>query len=155
VFYKTLAKFWKFLNSNLHWHILWLAHDKFMLGICGLVVNQQGEILLLRHRFWKEGSWGLPSGYAKKREKVEDTLIRELREETGYEISDIRLFEVIGGYKLRLEIILTGRLSGGIQRLDTSEVMEARFFPLNDLPETLLESHKHFVKKAVMQGLFK
>lgn len=153
--YKLLAKIWKLLNGNIHWHVLWLAHDKFMLGICGVVVDQEGKILLLRHRFWKEGSWGLPSGYAKKRERVEDTLAREVHEETGYIVSDVRLLEVISGYKLRLEIILVGRVTGGTQQLHDGEVLEARFFSLNDLPDALLESHRRFVEKAINRDLFR
>jgi ADP-ribose pyrophosphatase YjhB (NUDIX family) len=36
-----------------------------MVGTSGVIFNDRGEILLLKHRFWKKDSWGLPSGYLK------------------------------------------------------------------------------------------
>lgn len=115
------------------------------------MINDEDEVLLLRHRFWKAGSWGLPSGYAKKGEKVEDTLARELKEETSLELQHAKLLKIVSGYKLRLEIILVGRVRPGTIHLDEGEILEAKFFKLDDLPQGLLDSHRQFVAAALEQ----
>jgi ADP-ribose pyrophosphatase YjhB (NUDIX family) len=96
-----LVKIWRLLRGTSQWSILWFAHPKCMIGVLGVVLNEQQEILLLRHRFWRPGSRGLPSGYANRNEKLEDTLRREVREETGYEVTVSRSLRMVSGYRLR------------------------------------------------------
>lgn len=49
--------------------------------------NKNKEILLLKTV--KEGKWSLPGGKSEGDETYEETLAREVREETGYQIEDI------------------------------------------------------------------
>lgn len=59
-----------------------------MIGVTGLVRDPDGRVLLLRHRMWPSGQqWGLPTGYARKRERFEDTVVREVKEETGLDVT--------------------------------------------------------------------
>lgn len=145
-----LVKLWKALKiGTLQWYLLWILHHKFIIGVSGVILNEQGHILLLRHRFWKEGSWGLPGGYAEQRETLEATLCRELREETGYLVAIERVLSIVSGYKLRLEVSFVGRLSGGELHLDPREIIEARFFAPDELPSGLLRSHRHLIEMAL------
>jgi 8-oxo-dGTP diphosphatase len=143
-----LVRIWRLLRGTPQWYILWFAHPKFIIGVSGVVLNEQQQILLLRHRFWRPGSWGLPSGYANRNERLEDALRREVREETGYEIVVSRLLRMVSGYRLRLEVSYLGYLTGGQFRLDPKEVIEARFFSRNELPEGLLPSHRDILTLA-------
>ena len=143
-----LVKVWRLLRGTPQWYILWLAHRKFIIGVSGVVTNGQGQILLLRHRFWQPGSWGLPSGYANRNETLENTLCREVREETGLEIQVTRFLRMVSGFRLRLEVSFAGKLTGGTFRLDPKEVIEARFFLQDALPEGLLPSHREIIKLA-------
>lgn len=130
------------------WRALWLAHDKFIIGVTGVILDNEKNVLLLRHTYWPEGSWGLPSGYAEHGEKLEDTLTREVKEETGYEIEVEKLLQLTSGYQLRLEVAYLGKLKGGELRIAPKEVMEAKFFPLDETPESLLESHKILIEEV-------
>lgn len=143
-----LVRIWRLLRGTPQWYILWLAHRKFIIGVSGVVTNDQGQILLLRHRFWRPGSWGLPSGYANRSETLENTLRREVREETGLEIQVTRFLRMVSGFRLRLEVSFLSHLSGGTLRLDPKEVIEARFFSQDALPEGLLPSHREIIKLA-------
>ncbi len=143
-----LVKIWRLLHGTPQWYILWFFHPKFIVGVSGVVLNEQQQILLQRHRFWKPGSWGLPSGYANRSERLEDTLRREVREETGYEITVSRRLRMVSGYRLRLEVSFLAHLVGGQFQLDPKEVIEARFFSLDELPEGLLPSHRDIIKLA-------
>jgi len=123
-------------------------HNKFIIGISGVVLNKQNQVLLLRHRYWKEGSWGLPSGYAKRGEKLEDTLSREVHEETGHIVKTRSFLKMTSGYKLRLEVSYIGDVVGGELKMDRREVLEAKFFSLDELPPSLLESHRDIIHLA-------
>ncbi len=143
-----LVRIWRLLKGTPQWYILWFFHPKFIIGVSGVVLNEQKQILLQRHRFWKPGSWGLPSGYANRNEKLEDTLRREVREETGYEVEVTGFLRMVSGYRLRLEMSFVGYLKGGTFRLDPKEVIEARFFSVEELPPGLLPSHREIIALA-------
>lgn len=132
---------WRHIKP-LQWRALWLAHDKFIVGVNGIIIDKNNNILLLRHKYWPEGTWGLPSGYAERGERLEEALAREVREETGFEIEVERLLEITSGYRLRLEVSYLGRIVGGELKIDADEIIEARFFPFEELPEQLIDKHK-------------
>lgn len=143
-----LVKIWRLLRGTPQWYVLWWAHHKFIIGVSAVIFNEQRQVLLLRHRYWKPGSWGLPSGYAERSETLEQTVCREIREETGYEVHVHHLLRVVSGYRLRLEVSYIGSWKGGTLRLDPKEVLEATFFSLDALPGGLLPSHRAIIALA-------
>ncbi|GER88978.1 NUDIX hydrolase [Dictyobacter vulcani] len=145
---RLLVGVWRLLRGPLQWYALWFAHHKFIIGVSGVILDDQQRILLLRHTFWKSGSWGLPGGYAEHSEKLEETLCRELREETGYQVQVEKLLRIVSGYKLRLEVSFVGNLIGGNLQLDPKEIIDARFFAIDELPEGLLPSHRDIIALA-------
>lgn len=58
-----------------------------------LVHDGAGKVLMIRTHKWGN-RWGIPGGKIERGEPSEDALRRELREETGLEISDIRFVMV-------------------------------------------------------------
>jgi len=54
-----------------------------------LVVGPSGRVLLIRTRKWKD-RWGVPGGKIAYGERMADAARRELREETGLAIRDLR-----------------------------------------------------------------
>ena len=149
-----LASIWRMLGSPIHWRILWLRHDKFMLGVSGVMLNEAGEVLLLQHTFWQKGSWGLPSGYIEKSETLEAGLQREIYEETQLRVEIERLLRTVSGYRLRLEMTYQGHIVGPAEpHLDPREVLAAQFFPLDQLPDGLLPSHREVIGLVRQQRL--
>lgn len=57
-----------------------------------LIFNHAGEVLMVRTRKWSD-RWGMPGGKIQMGESMVDALRREIREETGLEIEDVR-FEI-------------------------------------------------------------
>jgi 8-oxo-dGTP diphosphatase len=140
--HRLLARIWHLIRGPLQWRVLWLAHAKFMIGVTGIVRDQDGQVLLLRHRMWPEGKqWGLPTGYAKAGETFPDTIIREVREETGLTVAVGELAHLRSGYKLRLEVAYEARHTGGEPKLGSLEILDARWFPPDALPAGVLDAH--------------
>ena len=54
--------------------------------------DAQGRILL--HRRTDNGRWGLPGGTIETGETAEQAIVREVKEETGYEVRVIRLIGI-------------------------------------------------------------
>lgn len=141
-----LARLWR-LGKPLHlqWRFLWLVHAKFICGVTGVVRDEKGRVLLLRHRLWPPSrQWGFPTGYAIKGERHEDTIAREVREETGLTVEAGRLVKARSGFRYRIELYYEATLVGGLDGLvlDGKEVLEARLFHVDELPEGLAEVHR-------------
>src|SRR5579875_3071697 len=117
-------------------------------GNASVVYPLSGASQVHDRRFWRPGSWGLPSGYANRNETLENTLRREVREETGLEIEVTRYLRMVSGFRLRLEVSFLGKLCGGTIQLDPKEVIDAQFFAKDALPEGLLRSHREIIELA-------
>jgi len=122
------------------------AHDRFLVGVTGLGVDRSGQVLLARHRFGAP-QWRFLGGFLHPRERVEDALAREIREETGLVVEVGPVLEVVTGYRWeRVEIVFAYRVSSGSAALN-SEILELRSFAPDALPEVradqrgLIERH--------------
>jgi len=146
---RIVARVWKLIRGPLQWRVLWLAHAKFMVGVTGVVRNEEGEVLLLKHRMWPtDRPWGLPTGYAIKSEEFPRTIVREVREETGLEVVPGRLVQVTSGYQLRVEIAYEALHVGGALKIDSFEILEAKWFSPDALPEGMQEAHVQLIKAS-------
>jgi ADP-ribose pyrophosphatase YjhB (NUDIX family) len=61
----------------------WFVARPFSVGVLGLVIDEQGRILLVEQTY--RNGWYLPGGSVHRREGLDDALRRELREEVGVE----------------------------------------------------------------------
>ena len=122
------------------------AHDRFLVGVTGLGVDAAGRVLLARHRFGAP-QWRFLGGFLHPKERVEDALAREVREETGLAIAVGPILEVVTGYRwARVELVFAFRVTGGTPVL-TAEVAELEWFSPDRLPDVradqrgLIERH--------------
>ncbi|WP_308250001.1 NUDIX hydrolase [Sphaerisporangium fuscum] len=145
---KRLAvRLWRMIKGPMQWRVLWLRHAKFMVGVTGIVRDGDGNVLLLKHRFWPEGrQWGLPSGYANKGETFEDTVVREVREETGLDVRVRGLVYLRSGFRLRVEAAYEAEYAAGTIEPDRFEILEAGWFSPDALPDGLQEGHRLLIE---------
>lgn len=143
-----LLPLWRRMQNIWKWRVLYVLHAKFMVSVAGIILDDRRRVLLLRHRFWKTDAWGLPSGYAQRRERLEDALAREVREETGYHIGAARLLRVTSGFRLWVEVTYQARISGGTAKLDGREILAARFFAADELPADLPPTQRALILQA-------
>lgn len=146
---RIAAPVWNRFRGTGQWYALWLTNPTFMVGVSGVITDETGRVLLLQHRFWDAGTWGLPSGYMKRRESPEQAVAREVREETQLEASIDELIMIKGGFKLRLEMTYRGTVRHGPIALDEAEVLAADFFNHDQLPEGLLPTHRDLIHSTL------
>lgn len=132
---RLIARLWRLLRPVQN-RIVWSLNAKFVVGVIGVVRDDEGRVLLLRHRMWPPNrQWGLPSGFAHKGEDFRHTVVREVGEETGLDVEVGRLVMLNSGFRTRMEVAYEARLVGGEMRLDPFEILEARWCRPDDLPQ--------------------
>ena len=147
---ELLARAWKAMGPLQGW-LAWVLHPTFNVGVTGIVRADDGRVLLLRHRLWPEElQWGFPGGFAKRGEQFAETVVREIREETGLTVRVGRLLDVRVGDRYRAEVYYEAALVGGTEglALQDSEILEARLFPLDGLPAAMPSLHREFAGRV-------
>jgi len=115
----------------------------FMPAAGAAIINENKEILLQRRTDNK--CWGIPGGSMELGETFEETAVREVKEETGLNVSRLELFNIFSGEDLHYiypngdevyittAVFLCNDYSGDLIR-DEEESLELKFFKWNDLP---------------------
>ncbi|MGD0700213.1 MAG: NUDIX domain-containing protein [Trebonia sp.] len=145
---ELLARAWRVAGPFQGW-LAWVLHATFNVGVTGIVRAGDGRVLLLRHRLWpEEAQWGFPSGFAKRGEQFSETVVREVREETGLTVTVGRLLEVRAGDRYRAEVYYEATLVGGVDGLvlQRSEILDARLFALDGLPAAMPPLHRQYAR---------
>jgi 8-oxo-dGTP diphosphatase len=146
-----IATVWNGLGAPLRRRLAWLGNDRFIHGVSGIILDRQGRVLLLKHRFWVQQRWGLPGGHARHGETPGATLRRELMEETGLEVRPTRLLRVDTG-RGRLTVFILLAECDGEPVVKSAEIMEARFWEVGGLPGDLLASHAELLGRLLPLG---
>lgn len=142
-----------------------VLNHKFVLlqdGAAAIILNNQGQILLQSRA--DRDKWGLPGGCQELGERFQDTIIREVKEETNLDVKeeDLELIDIVSGPTRRNEypngdvvinntaLYLIRNFSGELKW--DSESKEMKFFSLDNLPENqhdpdLIETYKKFIKR--------
>jgi ADP-ribose pyrophosphatase YjhB (NUDIX family) len=118
------------------------ASASFLIGVLGIVTDENGRVLLFRHTYRPFAPWGLPSGFVKANESPAEAIEREVREETGLAIEVLEVLDLrTGARPQRLDVWLRCRSRGGSAK-PSAEVDEARFFEFDGLPPLIAEQER-------------
>ena len=146
---RVAERAWRAAGPLQGW-LAWVTGAKFNVGVTGIVRADDGRVLLLRHRLWPaDGQWGFPSGFAKHGETYPETIVREVREETGLTVLVGRLLDLRAGSRYRAEAYYEASLVGGLDGLvlEEREILEARLFALDELPRNMPQLHRALARR--------
>jgi ADP-ribose pyrophosphatase YjhB (NUDIX family) len=124
------------LREKIGHDLLWLT------GITGVVLNDAGEVLLVRRA--DDGRWSLVAGILEPGEQPAIALVREIQEETAVEAAVERLVSIEampasaypnGDQVQYLDLCFRCRHLSGDPRVNDDESLEVAWFPLSALPE--------------------
>jgi 8-oxo-dGTP pyrophosphatase MutT (NUDIX family) len=147
VLFRALAVFYNSLPVRWQRRILDRTQSRFLVGVVGLGVDPNGGVILARHRFGAP-EWRFLGGFLSPRERLEDALAREVREETGIEIEVGPILEANQGYRWqRVELVYAYRPLGGDLRL-SEELVELRAFDPADLPDVRADQRGIIERRA-------
>ncbi len=138
---------------------------KFVLlqdGAAAIIVNDKGKILL-QSRTDNE-RWGLPGGCQELGERFEETIIREVKEETNLDITEenLELIGIVSGNTRRKsypngDVVINNTILYCVKNYSgevkwDSESKEMKFFDLDNLPENqhdpdLVEAYIKYINK--------
>lgn len=131
-------------------------------GAAAIIVNDKGQILLQSRT--DNDRWGLPGGCQELGERFEETVIREVKEETNLDITEdnLELVGIISGGTRRKEypngdVVINNTALYCVKNYTgevkwDSESKEMKFFDLDNLPENqhdpdLVEAYIKYINK--------
>ena len=108
-------------------------------GVKVMLFNEQGELLLIRNSYGRSHLYVLPGGGIRPFEAPAAAAAREVREEVGIEADRVepRSTHYSEAEGKRDTIHVFSAFGSTDPKPDGVEVEEARFFPLDRLPETV------------------
>jgi NAD+ diphosphatase len=102
-----------------------------------VLVHDGDRVLLARKAIWTPGRYALLAGFVDNGESLEGAVCREVREEVGVDVTDIRY---VGSqnwpFPSQLMVGFLARYAGGDITVDREELEDARWFPRDALPNS-------------------
>ena len=127
-------------------------------GVSVFIQDQRGYFLFLLRS--DNHCWSPPGGMIEPGENPEDTALREVQEETGLTLTDLKLVSVIGGKEMfytypngdqvyNLNVLFEARADSSNPLHLDHENRESGWFPLNKIPEPLSPPAVHLLKRYI------
>ncbi len=128
-------------------------------GVTAVVINDRDEVLLQLRRDTK--TWAPPSGGLEPGENLAQCVIREVREETGVEVTPEAIIAVLSGKEFiwrypngdqvaAVSTVFRRRPHADtLPRVNDDESLEIRFSPCDNLPNNMLQRHRQIISQAL------
>lgn len=124
-----------------------IGHDTIMTVGCGVLITNENDQVLLQKRS-DTGQWCIPGGAMELGESYLETAQREIYEEVGIKVENLKLFGIYSGEErlirypnkdvvYSLGIIFTSDSYTGEISDEDEEVLEHRFFDREQIPKEL------------------
>jgi 8-oxo-dGTP pyrophosphatase MutT (NUDIX family) len=128
----------------------------------GIIFNKQGQVLLIRNmamRDPKKSYWGFPKGHIQEGESSQEAAVREVKEETGVEVSVIKkigdsryvfTLPATGEKIFKVVVMFAMNYEAGEVKFQEEELLDAKWFTPEDAMVLLsFSKDKEMFKKAL------
>ncbi|MBL8091618.1 MAG: NUDIX domain-containing protein [Anaerolineales bacterium] len=145
---KFLLSLWRFMPMWIHVLATRLTQPKFNAGVCTLIFDEEGKVLLFKHTY-RKFEWGIPGGGLEYREQPDEAIVREFYEESNIKIEVEKLLKVSSAKEFpHLSIVYLCKIVEG-EFKPSHEISEMKYFDINDLPQML------YAEKDLIRWTFK
>ncbi len=134
---EPLYRLFRRLPSGLRVFLVRRATPSYWVGAMCVVERSDGALLLVRQSYRR--GWTFPGGLLKRNEAPAVAAVRETREEVGLDVEvDDHPRVVVDAPRRRVDVLFRARLTAGADGQEpapiSSEILEVRWFPPDDLP---------------------
>ena len=110
-------------------------------GASGVCINEKGQLLMvLQGKPDEKKTWSIPSGGRENNETFEECIIREVREETGFDVEIVKELQVKKGIYEEIKISFEARyflvkLVGGTKTIQDPDelIYDIAWHSINDI----------------------
>jgi ADP-ribose pyrophosphatase YjhB (NUDIX family) len=134
---KTIGKFWKILPRGVRTRIVRATQNTFTVSVAAIIVNERQEVLLLDHVLRPRSGWGFPGGFLDANEHAQAAVEREVSEETGLALENVRLMRVFAARPV------------GEASVQSSEIYRLGWFAVESLPEGTTLAQKMLIGEVL------
>ena len=125
--------------------------DDSLLEFAVIISKSNGKWVFCKHK--ERDTFEVPGGHRETGEKIEDTAVRELKEETGYSAKNIKLihkfFTSAGFSNQKIYIFLATGLSKGEPEFDEDEIIEKYEIDINEARNMVINNEIEDAKTAI------
>ena len=144
--YTFVGKIWSRMPSSARWRLIRLSQPTFTVSAGAIVLNSDNEVLLLHHVLRPGSGWGIPGGFLDHGEQPDDAVRREILEETGIELTNVRLIKM-QTLNRHIEFVYAAR-SDGEPRVLSREITELGWYGPDSLPTGLPRAHRKMIDEV-------
>jgi 8-oxo-dGTP diphosphatase len=116
-----------------------------------LVIDNNKVLMILRKKDPESGKWCLPGGYLSWDETVEECAAREVKEETGYIIKDLKFLKINSNpnreERQNIVLFFKANIKEKKDPIDLDEVIKIKWFSLDELPNDIVFGHDKIIKE--------
>lgn len=146
---KLAGLIWRKMPPFVRRTIIRTTQSKFTASVAAIIENERGEVLLLDHVLRPASGWGIPGGFLDGGEQPIDAIRRELREETGIELTDLEIFRV-RTINRHIEILFRAKTSDKA-KVKSREINRVGWFAVDALPPKMNRNQKLLIEKLLKQ----
>ncbi|XP_037872984.1 uncharacterized protein LOC101736710 isoform X3 [Bombyx mori] len=123
------------------------------LGVGALVFNRKNQMLAISEKHYEYPHWKLPGGYVEKGEDIVDAAIREVKEETGVDVSFLSLITLRHSHNMMYGnsdiylLLMMNAISDEIT-LSQREVKDCKWM---DIKEYTTHPHVHEFNRLIVR----
>jgi len=124
-------------------------------GVGTIIVKENKVLLLKRVNAHGEGTWGFPGGHLEFNEELEDCVNREVMEETGLEVRDIKylgltndIFAREGKHYITIFMVCNWK-SGNAEIKEPDKCTKLDWYSWEELPNPLFLPIENLVKQGI------
>ena len=152
MFRNLLSKFWRCVPARVRRWSVRATNAKFTVTAAGIIRNDDGKVLLIKHRFRPGSGWGIPGGFLEAGEQADAGLRRELQEEIGLELDQVRIYASRTFRRQnQIEVVFLANASGQPQP-KSIEVELVDWFSIDSLPDELPTEQKKLIESVLHVG---